>query len=51
MIKELCGKKPRIKLKYPRIVHIVGTLSNLILGKEVPVKYEDPKSLIVAIQI
>ena len=32
-IKELCGKKPRRKIKVPSTVHIVGTLFDLILGK------------------
>jgi hypothetical protein len=32
-IKELCGKKPKRKTKNPSTVHVVGTLSDLILGK------------------
>jgi len=32
-IKELCGKKPRRKLKNPPTVHVVGTLFDLLLGK------------------
>jgi len=51
MIKELCGKRPRRKRKDPPTVHVVGTLSDLILGKQVLVKYEDPGSLVVTIQI
>jgi hypothetical protein len=51
IIKELCGKKPRRKTKNPSIVHVVGTLSNIILGKHEPVKYIYPWNLVVTIQI
>jgi hypothetical protein len=46
-IKELCGKKPVRKTKNPSTVHVVGTLSDLILGKQEPVKYTDPGNLVV----
>jgi hypothetical protein len=50
-IKELCGKKPRRKTKNPSTVHVVGTLSDLILGKQEPVKYTDPGNPVVTVQI
>ena len=33
------------------IVQVVGTLSNLLSGKETPIKYEDPGNPIVTVQI
>eukprot|EP00253_Pinus_taeda_P024676 PITA_24676 len=39
------------KTKITPTVHVVGTLSNLLLGKETPVKYEDPRNPIVIVQI
>jgi hypothetical protein len=50
-IKELCGKNPRRKTKNPSTVHVVGTLSDLILGKQEPVKYTDPGNPVVTVQI
>jgi hypothetical protein len=44
-------KKLGRKIKNPSIVHVVGTLSNLILGKHELVKYVDPGNLVVTIQI
>ena len=32
-------------------VHVVGTLSDLLLGREMPVKYEDPGNPIFIFQI
>jgi hypothetical protein len=50
-IKELCGKKPVRKAKNPSIVHVVGSLSDLILGKKESVNYIDPGNLVVTVQI
>jgi len=50
-IKELCGKNPGRKPKDPPTTHVVGTLSDLILGKHVPVKYDDLGNPIVNVQI
>jgi hypothetical protein len=50
-IKELCGKKPRRKSKGPSTVHVVGNLSDLILGKKEPVKYIDLGNPMVTVQI
>jgi hypothetical protein len=50
-IKELCGKKPERKTKNPSTVHMVGTLSDIILGKRDPIKYVEPGNLVVIVQI
>ena len=48
-IKELCTKKPVRKTKTSPTVHVTGTLSDLLLGREIPIKYEYPRSPIVII--
>jgi hypothetical protein len=51
-IRELCGRKPTKKIKNSSsIVHVVGALSDIILGRETPVKYADPRNPIVTVQI
>jgi hypothetical protein len=51
-IKELCGRKPVRKIKNSSsTVHVVGALSDLILGREEPVKYVDLGNPIVTFQI
>ena len=51
-IKELRGRKPIRKIKNSSsTVHVVGALSDLILGREKPVKYVDPGNPIVTVQI
>lgn len=50
-IKELCIKKSVRQTKITLTVHIVGTLSNLLLGKETLVKYEAPGNPIVTAKI
>jgi hypothetical protein len=51
-IKELCGRKPVKKIKNSSsIVHVVGSLSDLILGRETPVKYAYSGNSIVTVQI
>lgn len=37
------------KEKNSPTIHIVGTLSDLLLGGEIPTKYEDPRNPIVTI--
>jgi hypothetical protein len=50
--KELCGRKPVKKIKKSSSkVHVVGALSDLILGKETLVKYADPGNPIAIVQI
>jgi hypothetical protein len=49
-IKELCGRKPIRKIKNSSsIVHVVGALSDLILGRQEPIKYVDPGKPIVTV--
>ena len=50
-IKELCGKKEVKKAKVAPTIHVVGTLSDLLLGKKAPIKYEDPGNPIVTVKI
>jgi len=50
-IKELCVKKPRRNAVNNPRVQVVSTLSDLLSGKETPIKYEDPGNPIVTIQI
>jgi len=50
-IKELCVKKPRRYVANNPRVQVVGTLSELLSGKETPIKYEDPGNPIVTVQI
>ena len=50
-IKELCTKKSTRKIKVTQTVHVVETLSDLLLGRETPFKYEDPGNPIVTVQI
>ena len=40
-IKELCIKKPRRNITTNPRVQVVGTLSDLLSGKETPIKYVD----------
>eukprot|EP00253_Pinus_taeda_P002518 PITA_02518 len=50
-IKELCVRKPVRKVKTSPTIHVVGTLSDLLLGEETPMKYKDPRNPIVTVQI
>ena len=50
-IKELCVRKPVRKVQTSPTIHVVGTLSDLLLGEETPRKYKDPGNPIVIIQI
>ena len=44
-------KKPRRNIINNPRVQVVGTLSDLLSGKETPIKYEDPGNPIVIVQI
>lgn len=46
-IKEACLKKPGRKKKDPKIVHVLGKLEDIMLGKVVIPKYLDPSSPVV----
>ncbi|XP_059067294.1 uncharacterized protein LOC131858191 [Cryptomeria japonica] len=50
-IREMCLKKPDKKRKDPQIVHVMGQLVDIILGKVAIPKYFDPGSLIVEVTI
>lgn len=50
-IKEMCVKKSARKVKTSPTIHVLGTLSDLFLGEEITIKYEDPGNPIVTIQI
>ena len=50
-IKELCIKKPRRNITNNPRVQVVGTLSDLLSGRETPIKYEDPGNPIITVQI
>jgi hypothetical protein len=52
MIKEICGRNLFIKIKNPlSTAHVVGALSDLILGRHEPIKYADPGNSIVIVHI
>lgn len=44
-------EKSKEENKNNPIVHVIGTLSDLLSGRETPVKYEDPGNPIVTVQI
>eukprot|EP00253_Pinus_taeda_P026161 PITA_26161 len=50
-IKELCIKKEKSRITTNPTIQVVGTLSDLLSGREAPVKYEDPGNPIVIVQI
>ena len=47
----MCTKKPAKKIKVTPIVHVVRALSDLLLGTEILMKYEDLGNPIVIVQI
>ena len=50
-IREACLKKPRRKKKDPNIVHVVGKLADIMLGKLIIPKYSNLGSLVVNVII
>jgi hypothetical protein len=50
-VRDLCIRKARRMPKYPLIVHVVGDLSELMLGKTPPIKYGDPRNSTVTVKI
>jgi hypothetical protein len=50
-VRDLCIRKPRRKLKDPLTVHVVGNLSELMLGKNPPIKYGDPGNPTITVKI
>jgi hypothetical protein len=51
IVRELCLRKPRRKKKDPPIVHDIGELADLMLGKIFMTKYADPGSLVINFHI
>ena len=41
-IRDLCTRKPGRKPRDPPTVHVIGKLSELIMGKTLVEKYDDP---------
>ena len=50
-VRDLCTKKPRKKHRDPPTVHVIGKLSELIMGKTLLAKYDDPANPTVTVQI
>jgi len=48
-ITECCSKRSGKKKKYPLMIHVMGRLSDIMLGKAMPVKYEDPRNPILIV--
>ena len=48
---DRCTKKPRRKPMDPPIVHVIGKLSALIMGKPLLAKYDDPRNPTITVQI
>ena len=51
IVRDLCIKKPGRKPRDPLTVHVVGELSELMLGKTPPIKYGDPGNPTVTLKI
>lgn len=50
-VRDLCIKRPGRKPRDPLKVHVVGNLSELMLGKNPPIKYGDPGNPTVTVKI
>eukprot|EP00253_Pinus_taeda_P031302 PITA_31302 len=50
-IRDLCSRKSKRNITSNPKVQVVGTLSDLLSGKETPIKYEDPGNPTVIVQI
>eukprot|EP00253_Pinus_taeda_P027631 PITA_27631 len=50
-LKEYCAKKPRKNSRDPLTIHVMGKISDFMLGKSMPVKYGDPGNPILTVQI
>ena len=50
-IREACLKKPGRKKKDPTIVHVVGHLADIMLGRLIPPKYSNLGSPVVSVSI
>lgn len=47
--REYFSKKPTIKIKYPLTIHVMGKLSDFIMGKSMLVKYGDLRNPILTV--
>ena len=47
----MCTRKPTRNPRDPPIVHVIGKLSALIMGKTLLAKYDDPGNPTVTVQI
>ena len=50
-IRDLFVRKPGRKPRDPPIIHVIGKLSELIMGKTLLAKYDDPRNPVVTIHI
>ena len=50
-LREYCSKKPVKKTKDLLTIHVMGKLSNFMMGKSTPVKYGDPGNPVLIVQI
>jgi len=50
-LREYCDKKPKKKSRDPLAIHVMGKLSDFMMGKAMPMKYGDLRNPILAMQI
>ena len=51
IVRDLCLKWPGRKPKDPPTIHVIGKLSDLMLGEDKLVKYDDPGNPMLTVQI
>jgi len=50
-LREYCVKKPKKKSRDPLTIHVMGKLSDFMMGRSMPVKYGDLRNPILTVQI
>ena len=50
-VRDLCLKRPGRKQKDPPTIHVIGKLFDLMVGKDTPVKHDDPGNPMLTVQI
>jgi hypothetical protein len=50
-MRDICIRRPGRKPRDPLTVHVVGDLSEIMLGKTPPIKYGDPGNPTVTVKI
>ena len=50
-VRDMCTRKLGRKPRDPPTIHVIGKLSELIMGKTLLAKYDDPGNTIVTVQI